>query len=186
MISKPYLDLLRTQPQPSRYAHDTAEEISRYCRANNIQTVLDWGCGHEHQLYRSANWPTGFREYDPAVAGYDQRPQPAELVVAIDVLQCVETQYVDRALQELAYLTETVLWLVIDLGPSIYHYDTGMNQNVTIKTREEWMELLRRHFTVEWMTYTASWMEMRLRPTASRRVTRLRTVNQWQQHIGRR
>ena len=185
MISKPYLNLLKSQPKPSRYVKEIADEIARYAAENNLTTVLDWGCGHEHQLQQSTNWATPIHEYDPAVAGYDKKPRPVELVVCIDVLQCVEEAYIDRVLDELAYLTEQVLWLVIDLELSPYSYDNGMNQNVTVRDRSWWLSRIRKQFTIEWLDYTGSWMELRARPTGSRRVTKLRTVDQWQQRIGR-
>ena len=185
MISKPYLNLLKTQPQPSRYVREIADEIAGYAAEHNLTRVLDWGCGHEHALQTLTNWVNPIQEYDPAVSGYEGKPKPAELVVCIDVLQCVEEHDLDRVIDELAYLTEQVLWLVIDLESSPYHYDNGMNQNITVRDREWWLTRIRKQFTIEWLEYTGAWLELRARPTGSKRVTKLRTVNQWQTRIGR-
>jgi hypothetical protein len=108
-------------------------------------SVLDYGCG---KGYLGKALPFAIWEYDPAVAGKNESPRPADLVVCTDVLEHVEPDKIQLVLHDLARLTRQVGYFVIHTGPSSKTLADGRNTHLLQRDRDWWNQELRRYFTV--------------------------------------
>jgi hypothetical protein len=109
------------------------------------RTILDYGSGTGHLVTRLSvpAW-----EYDPAVPGKDLPPRPADLVLCLDVLPCVEPEYLDAVLADLSRCTLGVTYLVIETGPSAVTLPDGRNAHLIQEGAAWWRERLAPYFTV--------------------------------------
>jgi SAM-dependent methyltransferase len=84
-----------------------ARRVAEAVRGRGI-TLLDYGCGkgrfiEEMQRLRLFSEISG---YDPGVAEFDRRPTGRyDIVTCLDVLDTIETRFVDAALDDIARLT---------------------------------------------------------------------------------
>tara|TARA_R110000868_G_scaffold96894_1_gene266516 strand:+ start:88 stop:663 length:576 start_codon:yes stop_codon:yes gene_type:complete len=87
-----------------------ATDIIKYV---NATSVLDYGCGFGHSLDSISNIVT-VQKYDPFVPEFTTRPTGKyDLVVAYNVLSCVETICFDDVIDDLYQLTGKLLLLNI-------------------------------------------------------------------------
>ncbi len=77
------------------------------------QSVLDYGCG-KGTLAEAVSFE--IREYDPAIAGKDENPLPADLVICTDALEHIEPEYLDAVLVHIASLTRMAAFFVVHTG----------------------------------------------------------------------
>ena len=68
--------------------------VWRLARRFRAQSILDYGCGKQ-DLWSALNSEFDVRNFDPAISGLDGRPQPADFVACIDVLEHLEPEYLD-------------------------------------------------------------------------------------------
>lgn len=119
--------------QPSRcseFAHMITSIIDRL----EVTELLDYGCGSgELVAHLKPNHPITIQRYDPAKEEFAGEPEPMQMVVCIDVLDCVENEYLEKVIQHLVFLTGSVLFIVI-----------GKSE----KSPQEWFSLLSNHFDV--------------------------------------
>jgi len=119
---------------PSRAAQ-FAPIISQMIDRMGITEVLDYGCGNGAlAAHLKADHAFTLQRYDPAHEDYAGAPLPMQMVVAIDVLQHVEPQFIGPVLEELKMLTNVALFAVI--GPT------------TDRTPEAWFGEFSRYFGI--------------------------------------
>jgi hypothetical protein len=88
----------------------------------NAKRVLDYGCGYGHSLDSISNI-VSVQKYDPFVPEFSTRPTGKyDLVVAYNVLGCVETECFDEVMDDLYSLTGKLLLLNIPCN-GFYHRD---------------------------------------------------------------
>ncbi len=85
-------------------------------------------------------------EYDPAISGKDEEPQPADLVACTDVLEHVELAKISGVLDHIRRLTQKVALLVISTQPSTKMLTDGRNAHVLIREPDWWADALARFF----------------------------------------
>jgi 2-polyprenyl-3-methyl-5-hydroxy-6-metoxy-1,4-benzoquinol methylase len=107
---------------------------------------LDYGCG-QGALGRALNQEIS--EYDPAIAGKDSSPQPADLVICTDVLEHIEPECLESVLDHLKSLTKEALFAVISTRPAKKTLADGRNAHLIIEPWSFWEEKLARRFRVE-------------------------------------
>lgn len=148
MISSEYLNQLslvhasRTWGA-SGYSH--APVILAYLRKLKANSVLDYGCGRatlKKVLIDNGVDPDLIFEYDPAIPGKDQRPKPADLLVANDVLEHIEPDYLDETLSFMRSLAIKGAYFTIALTPSKVSLPDGRNAHLMIKSSEWWQDAL--------------------------------------------
>ena len=79
-------------------------------------SVLDYGCGVAGNLARYAGYPV--QQYDPGVPAFRQRPEPADLVVCVHVLEHVARWCLNAVLQDMRALTLRAIYCVVSCRPS--------------------------------------------------------------------
>ena len=86
------------------------------------------------------------REYDPAIFGKDDPPEPADMVYCGDVLEHVEPECVDAVLDDLARVTGKIGLVQLSTQPALKILPDGRNTHLTIHPAEWWMTKLRQRF----------------------------------------
>lgn len=143
-ISDAYLDQQRAlHLMPQGYGGKGsrwADTVGWLTRALECFSVLDYGCG-EGSLKAALNkhWPRlSVREYDPAIAGKDERPSFADLVVCTDVLEHVEPEKIGNVLAHIDGLARKAIFLVVCLRPSNKMLPDGRNAHLLVRSKAWW------------------------------------------------
>jgi len=101
---------------PSR-AHEFAPLISQMIEKLGITELLDYGCGKGELIpHLKSSHEFKIQLYDPAVDEYAGKALPMQMVVCIDVLEHVESEYVAPVLNDLERVTGAVLFLSVKEG----------------------------------------------------------------------
>lgn len=87
-------------------------------------------------------------EYDPAIAGKDAEPKPAEIVFCGDVLEHVEGECIKPVLDHIASLTKQLGMFIIGMVPAKKVLPDGRNAHISLHHKDWWLSLIRRHFIV--------------------------------------
>lgn len=147
-ISDEYLQIMRKvqeQPVPLSLSLRYVDVVEKLLVSVNPKTVLDYGCG---KGVLSERLSVPIWNYEPAITGKDRPPRPADLVLCFDVLQCVEPDYLDAVLMDVARCTLTLAYFVIVLGPSDRVLPDGRNAHLIQQDTEWWRGRLARYFTI--------------------------------------
>lgn len=145
LISQEYLQQLVKLHQKKNWgtsAHFQTSTVAEFVRELAVKVVLDYGCGQGTLRPKLLNQcPTiEVREYDPAIAGKDDRPTSAELVVCIDVLEHIEPDKLDSVLKDLYELSEKAAFFVIATRPAIAKLPDGRNAHLIVESPDYWAD----------------------------------------------
>lgn len=124
------------------------EPVSALIEICGARTLLDYGCGSKRSLLQVLNLPAGVRYegYDPAVPAYAAAPQPAHLVVCIDVLEHIEPDLLDNVLDHLAALCDPFGFFTIHTGPAGKFLADGRNAHLIQQPPQWWLPKLQQRF----------------------------------------
>jgi hypothetical protein len=123
--------------------------VSELVRTEGFQSVLDYGAGKGILAHLLAEFGvSGVAEYDPAVAGKEARPEPADLVVCTDVLEHVQPEHLLEVMVELARLTQRKLFVDICTAPALKTLSDGRNAHLIVQPPDWWRYALSQHFDV--------------------------------------
>lgn len=118
------------------------------CANNGFKSILDYGCGKGTLSRVLEGSQLTVAEYDPGIPGKDGEPEPADLVVCIDVMEHVEPEYIDNVLMHIASLSKVAAYFIIDNGPAKAVLSDGRNAHLTVESVEWWKERLLAHFNL--------------------------------------
>lgn len=127
-----------------------AKHVKEIARHIGAHTILDYGCG-KRSLERELGY--AICNYDPAIPGVDAAPEPADLVVCIDVLEHIEPECLDAVLDDLKRLTKNTIMLLIDTMEAKKHLPDGRNAHAIIKPAEWWIPHLISRWRIREMSY---------------------------------
>ena len=116
-----------------------------------INHLLDYGCGHNVSLQTTLKQKRPFRYqcYDPGVPEYAGDPEPAELVVCIDVLEHIEPDCLTDVLDHLESLTQQILFATVHTGPAGKVLPDGRNAHLIQKPYEWWLPKFTERWTLQ-------------------------------------
>jgi 2-polyprenyl-3-methyl-5-hydroxy-6-metoxy-1,4-benzoquinol methylase len=126
-----------------------APKVLELVRSTGSSSVLDYGCGKGNLA--SALPDLDVREYDPAIAGKDAEPAPADLVVCTDVLEHIEPDCLDDVLAHIRSVTVKAAFLNIATRPAVKTLPDGRNTHLIIQPQDWWRSRVEKFFeVVEW------------------------------------
>lgn len=132
-----------------RHGDKWADKVRHLIDLYQACSVLDYGCG-QGSLGRALGQIV--REYDPAIAGKDSAPVPADLVVCTDVLEHIEPDCLSDVLAHLYSLSRTACFVVISTRPAQKFLADGRNAHLIVESDDFWRVRLLEHFFVrEWI-----------------------------------
>jgi hypothetical protein len=126
-----------------------AGEVAKLCRKCEASSLLDYGCGFVDMaavIARTEPWLVGslkVQSYDPGIPGREQLPEPADVVLCVDVLEHVEPDKVQNVLRHIHSLTIKCALIVIACKPAEKRLPDGRNAHLTIDNSGWWQHQLR-------------------------------------------
>lgn len=130
----------------AKWAHDVAL-CATSCGA---ATILDYGCGDGALVRAMSERGFDVDGYDPAVAGRDAIPAPADLVVCTDVLEHVEPEHIKRVGRHLRGLAIKGAAIVVSLRPAGKTLSDGRNAHIFLQPAPWWHAFfVKRGFAVK-------------------------------------
>jgi SAM-dependent methyltransferase len=117
--------------------------------AADPRSVLDYGCGKGTLVRALRHMSLDADGYDPGVPAYSAKPNRTyDFLTSFDVLEHIEPEYVPEVLAHMASLADRA-YLVIALEPdrSGHTLADGRNLHVSLKTKDEWLAVLREYWT---------------------------------------
>ena len=170
MITSDYREQNRSlhneRPDYGSYGAKWAETVWGLAHQYNAASVLDYGCGkqtlhnalrEQEQMFRfkarfcckEHQWMhAGWADYDPAIAGLDDTPQAADLVVCTDVLEHIEPECLDAVLDDIKRCTRKAAFMVIATRPAKKTLPDGRNAHLIQQPISWWLNQLMERFTV--------------------------------------
>ena len=142
---------------PRGYGGVTAEsEIVANLVLNAVEehkpkAVLDYGAGKGHmgELLFINGYRGDYRPYDPAIPFWARRPDPAPLVLCLDVLEHIEPDLLDNVLADLQRVT-------VDRGIfSVCHREAkkalpdGRNAHLIVQPQAWWTQRLATRWPID-------------------------------------
>ena len=141
---KVLLDTRLTSPAWGGSGKSHLGEVLRYAIKLDAQTILDYGCGTGSlKEALSGSRFKDVREYDPGVAGKEAMPEPADLVVATDVLEHIEPELLKNVLSHLKALSKKGMFLVIASNAARLTLSDGRNAHLIQKPLPFWIKQFR-------------------------------------------
>jgi len=123
-----------------------APAVSNLIDLLEVDTLLDYGSGRGRLAIGLRKNPpkrdVAVEMYDPAVPEFAGAPDPAELVVCIDVLEHIEPELLENVLDDLERLATAYVFLTIHTGPAQKTLSDGRNAHLTQQPAAWWMPKL--------------------------------------------
>jgi hypothetical protein len=114
---------------------------------HGIISILDYGCGKKEFENRMPviNGLT-INNYDPCIEGLNDAPEPADIVVCIDVLEHIEFEYLNDVLIDMERLTKKLCYVSVCTSEASKFYSDGQNMHLIQEGFEWWYPRLRKYF----------------------------------------
>lgn len=139
-------DLHASNPHYGTSSARWADIVRKLASGIGTSDILDYGCGK--QRLQAALPEIPLKHYDPAIAGLDSRPSPADVVICTDVLEHVEPELIDGVLDDLARLTKRVGFFNIATRPAVKFIADGRNAHLIQQPMSWWIGKLEQRFVV--------------------------------------
>ncbi len=153
LISPEYAELNRQlhddKPNYGAHASDSAESVLKICRLNGFKIVLDYGCGKGTLKPAMAALAPDISilEFDPAIPEKENLPvDPVDFVVALDVMEHIEPDYLDDVLSTIAALRPKAVMLMIANQPAKKTLPDGRNAHLIVEPGSWWLQRLDKYF----------------------------------------
>jgi len=115
-----------------------ADHIKNIAEIIEAKTILDYGAGK--CTLKLALPEFDIKCFDPCIPGISERPSPADLVICTDVLEHVESQYIDAVISDLKSLTKIGLYLYVATTKASKLLPDGRNAHISIHDRTWWLD----------------------------------------------
>lgn len=140
LISEPYralnVELHSRVPSYGTGGGKWARYVNRLADEIGATSVLDYGCGKGilGRLLRNLD----VREYDPAIEGKDNLPEPADIVVCTDVLEHVEKECLDDVLSHIRSLARKAALIDVCCERGSRVLADGRPAHITVHSPDWW------------------------------------------------
>jgi len=152
-ISKEYLEMQEDLHKNLNYgvasislAPIVAEIISKF----SCKSLCDYGAGKKNlavALKDLNKLPDLYLPYDPVFPEYG-KPEKADLVCCIDVLEHIEPDFVDNVIAELSSITIKHCFCSVNRAPAIKILADGRNAHLIQESTSWWLGKFVKHFEV--------------------------------------
>jgi len=126
-----------------------AKQITAFCRQHGLKSILDFGCGKGalKPAVQGVAPDLKVLEFDPAIEGKQDLPQEqVDLIVALDVMEHIEPEYLSNVLETMRDLGPKLVFLVIALFPAKKVLADGRNAHLILESVSWWSTRLAPYF----------------------------------------
>lgn len=134
---------------------EKAPTVAKMMNNLGVTKLLDYGCATRCNLFKTltndrlVDHKFQYIPYDPAVDKYADRPDPAEMVACIDVLEHIEPDLLDNVLNDLERVTECIGFFSVHCGPAGKVLQDGRNAHLIQKPPEWWLPKIWERFELQ-------------------------------------
>jgi|SRR5688572_3982332 len=152
-ISEGYLEQQRKLHENPNYGVASigyAPLVKELLTTYEFESLCDYGAGKQRlreQLEKLGCAPAEYFPYDPVFPEYG-KPQPAELVCCIDVLEHIEVESLDAVLTELRDIVLELGFFTVHTGPAAKTLPDGRNAHIIQRPSSWWLPKLCEHFEI--------------------------------------
>ena len=156
MISAEYLaeqQRLHESPKYGVASINFAPIVAQLIRDNRWESIHDYGAGKRRlkDALEQLGAEVAYSAYDPVFPEYG-KPQSADLVCCIDVLEHIEPEHLDAVLDDLQRIVTNVGFLTIHTGPAVKVLSDGRNAHLIQKPASWWLPKICERFEVAHLT----------------------------------
>jgi 2-polyprenyl-3-methyl-5-hydroxy-6-metoxy-1,4-benzoquinol methylase len=109
--------------------------------------ILDYGCGKGQIAKFRPTLP--IKNYDPAIPEFSSDPEPADLVICLDVMEHIEPECLDNVLEHLRKLIKKVGLISVSTRLAKKHLPDGRNAHLIVEEPEWWLPKFLKHFRMQ-------------------------------------
>lgn len=120
--------------------------VSKLVDGSGAETLLDYGCGSMRNLAKVLNCDVLYQGYDPGVSEFSKDPDPADLVVCIDVLEHIEPDCLDSVLDHIKAKAKHLAFVTVHTGPAAKTLSDGRNAHLIQEDERWWLPKLLARF----------------------------------------
>lgn len=153
LISEEYRDLNKELHERNErfgtMGREYTDMVRQIISGYDADNLLDYGCGKgtlKEALLSNAYPDFDIREYDPAIPGKEEPPEPADIVSCTDVFEHLEIAYLDNVLKDLQRLTRKALLVTVAMGPAKKTLADGRNAHLIQKDTRWWLNRILPYF----------------------------------------
>jgi len=131
-------------------AAKSAHGLIEHARRFQCSIILDYGCGKGtlKPAIEALAPDLQVLEFDPAIPGKETLPsQRPDLIIARDVMEHIEPDFLDGVLGTMSDLKPRVVVLSISLVPAKKSLPDGRNAHLIVEDMSWWNARLSRYFT---------------------------------------
>ena len=109
--------------------------------------ILDYGCGKGKIAKMLRRFP--IRNYDPAIPEFSDMPEPADLVICLDVMEHIEPECLDNVLEHLRKLVGRIGLISVSTRLAKKTLPDGRNAHLIVEEPEWWLPKFLKHFRLQ-------------------------------------
>ena len=153
LISEEYRKMqaiLHENPHYGVASMQFAEIVARAMRENGITEVLDYGAGKQRlkEGLDALGVQYTYHAYEPSNPEFAGEPEPAQMVVCIDVLEHIEPDLLDNVLEHLFSKAKEYVLLTVHTGPAGKTLPDGRNAHLIQQPPKWWIPKFAARCTI--------------------------------------
>ena len=114
--------------------------VTKIINELGIKEILDYGAGKGNLAkHIKPDHQVKVTHYDPAIPQWSNRPDSAEMVCCIDVLEHIEPELLENVMNDLERCIEFFGFLTVHTGPAVKTLEDGRNAHLTQRPANWWM-----------------------------------------------
>lgn len=114
--------------------------VVHFAHALGASSILDYGSG-KGQMGKTLSHLLVVN-YDPSIEEFNETPDPADLVVSLDVLEHIEPECIDNVLDDIQRCAIRGVFLTVNMNPAEKTLADGRNAHILLRPIEWWLPKL--------------------------------------------
>jgi hypothetical protein len=124
-----------------------APVVSKLINQYGVEELLDYGAGRGNLFkHLQVEHPMRLQAYDPAIPKWSEKPDPAEMVACIDVLEHIEPELLENVLDDLKRVTKRIGFFTVSCVPAEKTLSDGRNAHLIQAPCEWWLPKFMERF----------------------------------------
>lgn len=132
-----------------------AKQVSKLIETHRVDELLDYGAGSRLTLIKTigdgrlCERKFKYIPYEPAIEKYADTPEPAEMVVCLDVLEHIEPECLDDVLNDLKRVVKRLGFFTVSCEPAVKTLNDGRNAHLIQEPPQWWLPRITDRFELQ-------------------------------------